>query len=267
MKMKFYTSIALVCTLVVLLSGCFSKNDLKKPIGDVLLNQYGIEDFKILSTTNNWFEGVSHDTVIEIEKPYYTISHFLVERNTNELYEETIFEDILKGAFVTQFPDIIRLSDEIIKKYNFLEKAPQFSRDETTSFHYYLNFHLQEQQKQQLAQSLIEKQAIDLSAVIPTLIREKPGDGVNLDYQAPVNLIYYFNLANQTGDVPQAAIVAEQFQQSGLLPAGIYHVMIRTVFFDETTISFEGGGPDSSVVFEIDGDGNVTELEMYPTGL
>jgi hypothetical protein len=266
MKVNVYASLVLLCVSISLITGCFSKNDLRKPIGNVLKTQYGIEDFKILSTTNNWFEGVSHDTVIEIEKPYYTVSHFFVERNTYELYEETILEDILKGAFVAQFPEVIQVSEEIMKQYQFEATLPQLQSDETKSFHYYLQFHLEDQQKLELAQSLKENQAIDVSTVVPNLTRVKPGDGESLYWQAPVNLIYDFNVANHTGDVPQAATIATQFQQSGLLPAGIYHVVVRPMFFDNTQISYGMHGQDSNVVFAIDNSGVVTELEVYPTG-
>lgn len=267
MKWKGLTSLVLVCISVSLISGCFSKNDLKKPIGKVLLEQYGIEDFTILSTTNNWFEGVSHDTVIEIEKPYYTVSRFFLERDTYLLYEDFIFEDILKGAFVTQFPEFMALSDEVIKKYNLEAETPQFESDKIKSFHYNIQFFIEDQQKQQLREQFKQSQSIDVKSVIPTLPRVKPGDGINLYWQAPVNFIYYFNTATHTGDVPHASKIAEEFQQSGTLPAGIYHVMVQTIFFDETTFS-SGMTPekDSQVVFQLDADGTVTALELYDFG-
>ncbi len=70
-KLKVTVFILLMSIPLFLLSGCFENTKLvEEPIGDYLSENYGIknEDFKILSADNNWFEGIDHQTYVEIKK-------------------------------------------------------------------------------------------------------------------------------------------------------------------------------------------------------
>jgi hypothetical protein len=256
MKVRKTSLLIFIILMTSLLTGCFTKSDLREPIGNELKKRFGITEFEILSTTNNWFEGIDHDTVIEIKKPYFTRSQFFVSRQDYSLYGVRLLEDILKGAFVVQFPKVIEQSNRIIRKYKLMSEPPMFEHDKTESYHYYLQLNFDDQQKADIEKQLKSKQKVDLLSLLPTLRRVPvgDGDGDNTHWQGVVNFIYYYNVADpkMAKNVPQAADLARELQESGTLPPSIYNVKIRTIFFDETSISFDGGGPDSNSVFQID---------------
>ena len=120
LKINKMVLISLNIIVVVLLSACFSEKDLEQPVKDYLSKEYGIkEDIKILSTDNNWLEGIDHQTFVEIEKPYLTKVYLMIERDTlaiNEIDSDDIFLEIFKGAYVEQHKDVVKSSQQGDKK-------------------------------------------------------------------------------------------------------------------------------------------------------
>lgn len=243
-----------LCSLTVLLSGCFSKEDLREPIQHYL-SSYGIEDFTIVSADNNWFEGVDHQTYIKIEKPYPTVVYLLIERGTDridrEIKGDDVFEKLFKGAFIEQHPQVLQKSDELMKKYHLHEKSPY----EHDTFYYYLDVHIKEEQKVPLIEQFKEKQELNTDNILPALVQDDPSKGV-------IDFTYLFNTYGHTGDVPKADSLVQDFADSRVLPEGMYNVAIMGIRLREDGSSSFGLDDNySSVIFRVNKQGEVQVLQ------
>ncbi|MBK3497472.1 hypothetical protein JFL43_22220, partial [Viridibacillus sp. YIM B01967] len=105
-SIKRLIQVILASTSILILSGCFSKDDLNQPIQEYLKTNYGIQDeFSIIKTTNNWFEGIDHQTYIEMKKPYRAYPSLMIKRDTLKILKEEssdIYFEQFKGAYIEQ---------------------------------------------------------------------------------------------------------------------------------------------------------------------
>ncbi|PFZ18841.1 hypothetical protein COL66_29815, partial [Bacillus wiedmannii] len=83
---KRLIQVILVSTPILILSGCFSsfsKDDLNQPIQEYLKTNYGIQgEFSVVETDTYWFQGVDHQTYVEMKKPYRAYPFLMIERGT-----------------------------------------------------------------------------------------------------------------------------------------------------------------------------------------
>lgn len=110
-SIKRLIQVILVSTPILILSGCFSsfsKDDLNQPIQEYLKTNYGIQDeFSVIRTDNNWFNGIDHHTYVEMKKPYRTYPYLTIERDTLKILEDhsdDIYLEQFKGAYIEQHP-------------------------------------------------------------------------------------------------------------------------------------------------------------------
>lgn len=263
MKFTFLKKLLIIIAPLVFLQGCVTKSDLKGPIKDYISEKYGIDDFKILSFENNAFEGGNYQVYVEIKKPYQTVSYVSVTRDPREVDGEQgiyIFDDIMKGAYIAQFPKVISFTDSLIEKYQLLDYDPNIDDETAQKFHYYLSMSVDEQQKNELIKSFKKEQAIDMKSIIPTL---KPGEYYSSeDNFGIVNFVYYYNTYNKSGDVPKAQALVEEFKKSGLLTEGLYQVGIQMIeVTDDDSITWQLDDQHTSVRFQVDDSGEFTIIK------
>lgn len=113
-SIKRLIQVILASTSILILSGCFSKDDLNQPILEYLETNYGIQgEFSVIQTSNNWFEGIDHQTYIEMKKPYHAYPYLMIDRDTLKILEKESRDDIylsqFKGAYIEQHPKVVQI--------------------------------------------------------------------------------------------------------------------------------------------------------------
>ena len=265
MKRIKWAVFILVCSIpLFLLSGCFTETKLKKTIGDYLSESYGIKDgdFKILSADNNWFEGIDHQTYVEIKKPYHTFAYLIVDRNSHEIDKNSgddVFLEIFKGAYVKQHRDVLKQSDKIIKKYNLLSESPNDYDNGKQNFYYYLHINIDEQQEKELITDFKKEQKLNTDNIIKTLKVSKPRD--NADHIGVINFIYYYNTYKNNGSVPKAQSIVDDFEKSHVLTEGVYNVAVNTIYSSPESIQQGMDSRNSNVMFIVDKSGKFKAME------
>lgn len=245
-------------SMTTLLSGCFSKEDLRQPIAHYLSDNYGIQDFTILSADNNWFEGIDHQTYIEIKKPYRTFVYLRVERDTDKVDRridgDDVYEELFTSAFVEQHPKVYEKSEELIKKYHLLETSPYHEALKEDRY-YFIQTTIKEEQEKPLLEQFKKQQEIKTDTILPTLEQDDRTKGV-------INFTFYFNTYKNTGEVPQADSLVQDFAESRVLPEGIYSVNITRAEIDEKGSSSIGIDQHySSVLFHVNRLGDLQVLK------
>jgi len=284
LRMKKIWKYIILFTSVLALSGCFTKGTLRKPVYNYLKDNFGInEEFNIISTDNNWFEGTDHQTVIEIKKPYHAFPYLLIARDSYDILEgsDDIYFEMFKGAYIKQHPEVIEVSNELIKKYNIDKKSPYEWDIEKQNYFYYINITIEEQQEDiEVSNELIKKYNIDKKSpyewdiekqnyfyYINITIEEQQEDKLIEDFKknkkintiniiptlvrseprdnanniGVINFIYYYNTYNNEHNVPKAMDLVKDFQKSKVLKQGIYNIAIQT-YYSESKDNHEPGG-------------------------
>ncbi|WP_148335346.1 hypothetical protein [Bacillus massilioanorexius] len=238
---------------MLLLSSCFKKEDLEQPIKDYFLKEYGIkEEIKILSTDNNWLEGIAHQTYVEIKKPYHTVIFLWIERDTYEINKDPVFGDdvfleIFKGAYIEQNKEVIKLSDEIINNYHLVREFPN---DEIKGkvIPYYLNVRIDEKQKNDLKYEFVSSQKLDTKEIIPKLTFNKVSE--NGEYAGTINFNYYYNIYQNSPNIPKAEAILKEYERSRVLTEGVYRISISIMEHSLESLSY-GSEESSSVLFRV----------------
>ncbi|MGG2094772.1 hypothetical protein AB1283_19585 [Bacillus sp. S13(2024)] len=266
-KIKAVVLILVLSIPIFLLSGCFTKTKLNKPIGDYLSKNYGIKngEFKILSADNNWFEGIDHQTYVEINKPYHTFAYLIVDRNSHEIDKDSgddVFLEIFKGAYVEQHSDVLKQSDKIIKKYNLLSESPNDYDKGKQNFYYYLHVNIDEHQEKELIEDFKQEQKLNTDKIIKNVKVSKPRNNAN--YIGVINFIYYYNTYKNSGSVPNAQSIVDDFEKSHVLTEGVYNIAVRTIYSSPASIQQGVDIRDSNVMFIVDKSGKfkVTEPNL-----
>ncbi|PGW30407.1 hypothetical protein COE04_29135 [Bacillus cereus] len=263
-KPKVTVFILLLSISLFLLSGCFTETKLEKPIGDYLSESYGIDNgnFKILSADNNWFEGIDHQTYMEIKKPYHTFAYLIVDRNSHEIDKNSgddVFLEIFKGAYVEQHRDVLKQSDKMIKKYNLLSESPHDYDKGKQNFYYYLHMNIDEQQEKELIENFKRDQKINTDDIMKTLKVSKSRDNT-IDIGV-INFIYYYNTYKNSETVPNAQSIMEDFEKSHVLTEGIYNIAVQTIYSSPDTIEEGMDSRDNNVMFTVDKQGKFEILK------
>jgi hypothetical protein len=258
-NLKSFIQIILVSTPLLILSGCFSKDDLNKPIQEYLKTNYGIQDeFTVIKTDNNWFEGIDHHTTIEIKKPYRAYPHLLIKRDTLQILKsDDIYLEQFKGAYINQHPEVVQVMKQIIKKYG-LVKTPNkvvLKEGSPISIFPYTNIEININNSQVLPDDFKKTQKIDTIDLLPKL---KPSDPrpANARFIGVVNFLFEFDMNKNKHPIPKAKDLIEDFQKSGVLKKGIYNI---DMLVEDSSSKYSIGWENNNLaLFEVDENGKYT---------
>ncbi|MED0906474.1 hypothetical protein CN445_29235 [Bacillus cereus] len=250
--------------LLYLFTDVFTKIQIRKPVGDNLKEHYGIKDgdFKILSAYDNRLGGTGIYTYIEIKKPYYTTTYLTVDRNSYEIDEDDdkyVFLDIFKGAYVQQHSDVIKQSNEIIKRYNLLSESNNAFDKGKQNFYYYLNFTIDEQQEKELLTKFKQSKQLDTKKLIKTLKMSE--SKINSYHMGVVNFNYYYSVEKNKGNIPDILSIMNDFNRSNVLTEGIYNIVLQP-----SSSSGVDDGKESYVLFSVDKSGEFKVIEKNEYG-
>ena len=258
MNIKRISRLIIVGTLTITLSGCVSKEDVQKPIYNYLNTNYGLSDkFTVIDTDDNWFEGVEHQTHIEIEEPYRSYAYLQLERDSLKILEDEsddIFLELFKGAYIEQHPEIIKEMKHLVKQYGFTKVPNKVVIDSgSTTFPYpYENIELNLVYWDEMVDEFKKTKTINTNELIPTFQPTDPRN-TNSRYMGVVNFLFEYDLnknGHKNSKVPKAKDIAKEFQKSGVLTEGIYNIEILVVDYGEEYSSIDE--LDTYALFKVD---------------
>ncbi|KEO83497.1 hypothetical protein [Tumebacillus flagellatus] len=258
-KTKAVLAAAMLFSATTGLVGCSSEDEVRGPIADYLKNNYGIQDFTILSDEYNWFETGDHQTHLLIQKPYPAYVYLVLGRDKDRRIQgDDVYAELFTSAFAEQHPRVFAKSEELVKKYKLFEKSP-FSKSTPNVIqgdpYYFVDTKLKEAQETQLVEQFKKTHEIKTDALLPTLEQGDPVQGV-------VDFTYYFNTYHYTGEVPKADSLVQDFAESRVLPEGTFSVNIKSAAINENGGSSIGIDQNySSVLFRVNGQGDVQVLK------
>ncbi|HDR7851135.1 hypothetical protein CN675_25760 [Bacillus toyonensis] len=258
-SIKRLIQVILVSTSILILSGCFSnfsKDDLNQPIQKYLKINYGIQGgFSVVETDNYWFQGVDHQTYVEMKKPYRAYPFLMIERGTWKILNDDsddIYLEQFKGAYIEQHPEVVQVIEQIIKKYGLVKYPNRFISVENGPVYIfpYDNLEFNIIYSQELLDDFKKTQKIDTTKLLPTLIPSDPRrENYNVRYLGVVNFLFKFDMSKT---IPKAQDLIEDFQKSGVLTKGIYNI-------DMLVDDSNGGSEYNNVaLFEVDENGKYT---------
>lgn len=260
---KRFIPIILASTSIFLLSGCFTKRDLHQPIETYLKTNFGIQDkFSIIDTTNNWFEGIDHETYVEMKKPYRAYPYLMVDREDLKILEDEsddIYIEQFKGAYIEQHPDVVQTMKQIIEKYGLVKYPNKVSLGSKMPIHVfpYANMTVNIKNYQELLDNFKKTQKIDTTKLLPTLIPSDPRSGKYLDsYIGTLNFLFEFDINKNKHEIPKAKDLIKDFQKSGVLTKGVYN--IDMLVDDSNPDNFIGWEYNNVALFEVDENGKYT---------
>ncbi|MFK4416793.1 hypothetical protein ABH961_005371 [Bacillus sp. RC251] len=257
-SIKKFIQVILVSTPLLILSGCFSsfsKDDLNQPIQEYLKSNYGIQDEFSVIRTDNTFNGIGHQTYVEMKKPYRTYPFLMIEKYTFKILEDEsddIYLEQFKGAYIEQHPEVVQVIEQIIKKYGLVKYPNKFISVENGPVYVfpYDNLEFNIIYSQELLDDFKKTQKIDTTKLLPTLIPSDPRrENYNVRYLGVVNFLFKFDMSKT---IPKAQDLIEDFQKSGVLTKGIYNI-------DMLVDDSNGGSEYNNVaLFEVDENGKYT---------
>lgn len=249
------------CSLLIFLSGCTgaSNEELKNSIESYLNENYGLkEKIHIVSVENNWLEGVDYQVEAKLNKPYSTYLHLTLDRDKIKVIpddSDDFYLELFKGAYIEQHPEIIQLSNKLIKKYTLISDKQLDEIYKDKFFLYYLNINIEQTQEVKLIESFKKNNTVDTNVILPTLIRSKPK--INSGHIGVINFIYEYDLHGNKNKVPKAETLVEEFRKSKMLTRGIYNIAVQTV---NTKTDSRDESKDSNVLFSVDDNGTFSIL-------
>ncbi|MBK3497107.1 hypothetical protein JFL43_20175 [Viridibacillus sp. YIM B01967] len=260
-SIKRLIQVILASTSILILSGCFSKDDLNQPIQEYLKTNYGIQDeFSIIKTTNNWFEGIDHQTYIEMKKPYRAYPSLMIKRDTLKILKEEssdIYFEQFKGAYIEQHPEVVQVMRQIIKNYGLVKYPNKTVPEENGPIRIfpYDNMEFNINDSQELLDNFKKTQKIDTIDLLPTLIPSDPRrENYNSRYVGVVNFLFEFDINKNKHPIPKAKDLIEDFQKSGVLTKGIYNI---DMLVDDSNA---GSEYNNVALFEVDENGKYTVI-------
>ncbi|WKT74944.1 hypothetical protein [Lysinibacillus fusiformis] len=262
-SIKRLIQVILASTSILILSGCFSKDVLNQPIQEYLKTNYGIQDeFSIIKTSNNWFEGIDHQTYIEMKKPYLAYPFLMIERDTLKILKEEssdVYFEQFKGAYIEQHPEVVQVMRQILKNYGLVKYPNKPVPEEKGPIRIfpYDNIEFNINDSQELLDNFKKTQKIDTIDLLPTLIPSDPRrENYNSRYVGVVNFLFEFDINKNKHPIPKAKDLIEDFQKSGVLTKGIYN--IDMLVDDSNPDHFVGWEYNNVALFEVDENGEYT---------
>ncbi|GGI11719.1 hypothetical protein [Gottfriedia solisilvae] len=266
-NIKKIIQIIILSTSTLILSGCFSKEHMYKPVKDYLKANYGLtENIKIVSATNYWLAGVDHSVFIKISKPYHAYIDLQADFDSLEVIPEEgddVYLEIFKGAYIEQHSEVIKFSNHLIEKYK-LVSPQQHVNDEVNDEAkaraadlYYLHINIGgKTQKSRLIEQFKKSQKIDTTSILATIVKRVPE--VETYHMGIVNFTYEYKVTNKKRNVPNSKVLAEEFKRSKLLQKGLYCIEIQV----EDKEGYSDDEHSSYSLFRVDDNGNYTLIPV-----
>lgn len=264
-SIKRLIQVILVSTSFLILSGCFSnfsKDDLNRPIQEYLKTNYGIQgEFSVIRTDNN-FNGIGHQTYVEMKKPYRTYPFLMIEKDTLKILEDhsdDIYLEQFKGAYIEQHPEVVQVMKQIIKKYGLVKYPNKAAPEENGPIYMfpYNNIGINVNNYQGLLDDFKKTQKIDTTELLTKLIpSDRRNEKRNGKYLGVVNFLFEFDMNKNKHPIPKAKDLIEDFQKSGVLTKGIYSIEMNVD--DSKPDHFVGWEYSNVALFEVDGNGEYT---------
>ena len=260
-SIKRLIQVILVSTSFLILSGCyFPKDQLNQPIQEYLKTNYGIQgEFSVIRTDNN-FNGIGHQTYVEMKKPYRTYPFLMIEKDTFKILEnesDDIYFEQFKGAYIEQHPEVVQVMKQIIKKYGLVKYPDKADPEENGPIRIfpYDNIEFNINNSQELLNDFKKTQKIDTTGLLPTLIPSDPkSEKYNSRHEGVVNFLFRFDMNKNKHPIPKAKDLIEDFQKSGVLTKGIYNI---DMFVDDSN-HYVGWEYNNVALFEVDENGKYT---------
>ncbi|PEI63809.1 hypothetical protein [Bacillus wiedmannii] len=266
-SIKRFIQVILVSTPLLILSGCFSsfsQDDLNQPIQEYLKTNYGIQDEFSVIRTDNTFNGIGHQTYVEIKKPYRTYPFLMIEKYTFKILEDEsddIYFQQFKGAYIEQHPEVVQVMKQVIKKYGVIKYPDKADPEENGPIRIfpYDNIEFNINNSQELLDDFKKTQKIDTTELLPTLIPSDPkSEKYNSRHEGVVNFLFRFDMNKNKHPIPKAKDLIEDFQKSGVLTKGIYNI---DMFVDDSNPNhFVGWEYNNVALFEVDENGKYTVI-------
>jgi len=266
-SIKKFIQVILVSTPLLILSGCFSsfsKDDLNQPIQEYLKSNYGIQDEFSVIRTDNTFNGIGHQTYVEMKKPYRTYPFLMIEKYTFKILEDEsddIYFQQFKGAYIEQHPEVVQVMKQIIKKYGLIKYPDKADPEENGPIRIfpYDNIEFNISNSQELLDNFKKTQKIDTTGLLPTLIPSDPkSEKYNSRHEGVVNFLFRFDMNKNKHPIPKAKDLIEDFQKNGVLTKGIYNI---DMFVDDSNPDhFVGWEYNNVALFEVDENGKYTVI-------
>ncbi|PEF72031.1 hypothetical protein CON94_28675 [Bacillus pseudomycoides] len=266
-SIKRFIQVILVSTPLLILSGCFSsfsQDDLNQPIQEYLKTNYGIQDEFSVIRTDNTFNGIGHQTYVEIKKPYRTYPFLMIEKYTFKILEDEsddIYFQQFKGAYIEQHPEVVQVMKQVIKKYGVIKYPDKADPEENGPIRIfpYDNIEFNINNSQELLDDFKKTQKIDTTELLPTLIPSDPkSEKYNSRHEGVVNFLFRFDMNKNKHPIPKTKDLIEDFQKSGVLTKGIYNI---DMFVDDSNPDhFVGWEYNNVALFEVDENGKYTVI-------
>ncbi|PGU37889.1 hypothetical protein COD66_00040 [Bacillus cereus] len=266
-SIKRFIQVILVSTPLLILSGCFSsfsQDDLNQPIQEYLKTNYGIQDEFSVIRTDNTFNGIGHQTYVEIKKPYRTYPFLMIKKYTFKILEDEsddIYFQQFKGAYIEQHPEVVQVMKQVTKKYGIIKYPDKADPEENGPIRIfpYDNIEFNINNSQEILDDFNKTQKIDTTELLPTLIPSDPkSEKYNSRHEGVVNFLFRFDMNKNKHPIPKAKDLIEDFQKSGVLTKGIYNI---DMFVDDSNPDhFVGWEYNNVALFEVDENGKYTVI-------
>ena len=256
----------------LLMGGCsnFSETDVEKPIKQYLKEDYGFNgNIKILSTTDDSLNELPHDTYIQILHPYLSFIRLMLDYDTLEVEEEgsdDVYLQFFKGAYIEQNPNVIKFSNQIIKKYGLVKISDDTYDQQKQNYFYYLNVNIDYDQEQKLIEDFKKTQKINTNEIVPNVIQNDPNSNdINANYIGVINFNYQFDLSKNKNKIPNVQELFNEYKEHKVLNKGIYGI---TLYIMDTSGKAElSDFTHSQILFSVDAKGKysiIPSTDNYP---
>ncbi|MEB7454715.1 hypothetical protein [Lysinibacillus sphaericus] len=267
-SIKRLIQVILASTSILILSGCFSKDDLNQPIQEYLETNYGIQgEFSVIQASNNWFASIDHQTYIEMKEPYRAYPYLMIDRDTLKVIGKGSHDDIylsqFKGAYIEQHPKVVQVVEQLITKYGLVKYPNEYEpvRNEPVSIFPYDNIEIGVGNYQELLDDFKMTQKIDTIKLLPTLVPSDPRNNIGDDrygrYASKIGVVNFqfeFDINENKHNIPNAKELIDDFKKSEVLEKGIYSIYMLV----DDSKHFVGWEHNSVVLFEVEENGEYT---------
>ena len=255
----------IIAISVLMLTGCeISKRYVEKNV-KLHLNNYGINNYKILGAENDGERGSSNYGYIKINEPYQVNVRLAFDRETNQFISDEsddVYLELFKKAYILQNPEVLKTSNQVIKKYHLMNKPGEVDQGKYNPLNdYYLDFSIQKDQENRLISEFRKDQNIDTTSLLPSLIGEENKSPYPLNNEAVINFHYQFNLYKNKNNIPKVSEILNDFKESKVLTEGKYFINVEVVSVDQESSTYLSEDyPENNILFVVDKDRNFKEL-------
>jgi hypothetical protein len=255
----------IIAFLVLLLTGCEIPKRFVEENVKLHLKNYGINNYKILGAENDGERGSSKYGYVEINKPYHVNVTLAFDRETNQFISDEsddVYLELFKKAYIQQHPEVLKVSNQIIKKYHLMDKPGTVEREKYKPLkNYYLDFNIEKEQKKRLIDELRKKKKIETISLLPSLTSEEDKSPYPLKNESVINFHYQFNIYKNKNTIPKASDILNDFKESKVLNEGKYFLNVQVVSYEPDSATYlDEDYPENNILFVVGNDGEFREI-------